>query len=111
MITFDDNDEEIDDDDYELLSYLPDRGELIPPRFKEVVVAATKSYVYNGDPFPYKSIADIIRIIEIEHRSRDVPVNVDDCKIDVTKTGNALDEYISEILSVSAIYTLPAPIV
>lgn len=111
MITFDDNDEEMDDDEYELLSYLPDQGELIPPRFKEVVVAATKSYVYNGDPFPYKSIADIIRIIEIEHRSRDVPVNVDDCKIDVTKTGNALDEYISEILSVSAIYTLPAPIV
>jgi hypothetical protein len=66
------------------------------------------------------SLQEIATIIESEHRSRDVPVQIVDgttssrvllFTADVTKTGEAFDELCAEVLSIGALYQLPKEIV
>jgi hypothetical protein len=100
--------EEEDDDDDDLLNFLPDSGRLIPPQLRQCVRRATKKYVF-GAPLGY-TLQEIAAVIEEEHRSRDVPVQIGNVIADVTKTGEALDEFVAEILSVSALYRLPSEV-
>jgi len=122
----DDDEEDMSQEEQLLLSYLPNNGRNIPPQFRQLVVQATQQYVYgkvlsnnDGDsttappPPPLFSLQDMAAIIELEHFSRDVPVQIDqenNVVADVTTTGEELDEICAELLSAAALYELPQEI-
>lgn len=56
------------------------------------------------------TLSEIAALIEVEHRSKDVPVVVGKVVADVTQTGEELDEICAEILSFAALYRLPKEI-
>lgn len=134
----DDNDVKEDDDrtaTAALLSYLPDGGQSLPPQIQALVARVTHFYVYGTPLLPspsataaeasissfpsfssVKSLEDISALIEVEHRSKDVPVVIghddddDNLVLDVTATGEDLDETVAKVLSLAAFYRLPQPI-
>jgi hypothetical protein len=106
----------------DVLAYLGDSVSIMPPQTQDLLRRVTYNYVYgtNDDIITLQEIASII---EQEHRSRDVPVqilasstranatNIVVFEADVTKTGEAFDELCSELLSLGALYQLPKEII
>jgi len=105
-------------EDDSLLSYLRVPPESLPPRTKKLIKLATENYVYgttttttrkndhDGDLFQ-----EALDVVEEEYRAFDVPILLDgNVTIDVTKTGDEIDESIAEVLSLAALYRLPKEI-
>ena len=105
----------------DLLCYLgtPEQIMRIPPQTRDLLRRITYNYIYGPSTAMVLSLQEIATIIELEHRSRDVPVQIVDVTntgavlfiADVTKTGEAFDELCAEILSIGALYQLPKEIV
>ena len=112
--------------DTDLLSYLGTQEliDRIPPQTRDLLRRITYNYIYGpSNTNMLLSLQEIATIIELEHRSRDVPVQIVNGRTnqnhpavvlftaDVTKTGEAFDELCAEILSIGALYQLPKEIV
>jgi hypothetical protein len=106
----------------DILGYLGGSVSIMPPQTQDLLRRVTYNYIY-GTNEDIVTLQEIASIIEEEHRSRDVPVQVLGgstgrnaanflvFEADVTKTGEAFDELCSEILSLGALYQLPKEII
>jgi hypothetical protein len=107
----------------DILSYLGHKQgiSVFPPQTRDLLCRITYNYIFgtNDDIITLQEIASVI---ECEHRSRDVPVQIMGGSgsrssnfvvfvADVTKTGEAFDELCAEILSFGALYQLPKDII
>ena len=100
-------DDEEDDEEARILSYLPESGKNIPPEARNLIRLATENYVTGAKNDVLRSISEVI---ETEHRVIDVPLNIGNTTIDVSQTGEEADEMVAEIMSLAALYRLPAEI-
>jgi hypothetical protein len=109
--------------DDDILSYLGHKqgSSVFPPQTRDLLCRITYNYIFgtNDDIITLQEIASVI---ECEHRSKDVPVQIMGGSgslgsnfvvfvADVTKTGEAFDELCAEILSFGALYQLPKEII
>jgi hypothetical protein len=114
-----------------VLSYLPNQGRTLPLQIQQLILSITLQYLdssgsksngnNSGDsanrgrnaqpPSPpllvVYTLEEILDIVDVEHKSRDVPVIVGSLTADVTDTGDALDETFAKLLSLAALYSLP----
>jgi hypothetical protein len=115
-----------------VLSYLPNQGRTLPLQIQQLILSITLQYLdssgsksngnnsgdsanrgHNAQPpsppplFVVYTLEEILDIVDVEHKSRDVPVIVGSLTADVTDTGDALDETYAKLLSLAVLYSLP----
>ena len=95
----------LDDDDEDLLEYLPSGGADLTPKTRELLQRVTSEYVNGGDPMV--QAGDVLDVIGAEYKSRDVSVIVGDEIFDFTASGEVDDADVARILSFAAYHRLP----
>ncbi len=108
------HDVDSDDDEDDLLSYVPiaDEDWDLPPLTRNLLFRATQQYVRGNDTRTSPvQLREVLSVIEQEHDSFAVPVMVANTTYDVSVSGNELDRRIAEVLSFAALYGVPKEIV
>lgn len=96
------------------LTFLP-QASRIPPQTKALFARLSEAYIYNTQPSTITSsrkvsLERVLQVIEAEHVPLDVPILLNDIRIDVKQTGDDMDESVAEIFSLAAMYGLPKEI-
>jgi hypothetical protein len=106
-----------------VLSYLPDSGNYLPPRTRTLLYRATEAYCVSGIRSSMEqqqqqdnrtqppSRADIGKVLQREYRTRDVPVRIGQRIIPTLKSGGTeAEQFLAQTLSFCALCQLPMPV-